>query len=156
MRLTAYTDYSLRVLIYLATRPDRRSTISEIAVAFGISKNHLMKVAYDLGAAGYVRTIRGKNGGLQLGRPAAEIRIGDVVRYAEPDMALVPCFEPVNASCAITPACRLRRALGEAGAAFLAVLDGYTLADLSGNRDALAALLDAAPRASPEPLALPV
>jgi Rrf2 family nitric oxide-sensitive transcriptional repressor len=155
MRLTAYTDYSLRVLMYLAARPDGRPTISEIATAFRISKNHLMKVVYDLGAAGYVRTIRGKNGGLQLGRPTSEIRIGDVVRFAEPDMALVPCFEPVNAACVITPACKLKRALGEAGDAFLAVLDGYTLADLTGNRAILASLLAAAaPGPAPEALAV--
>lgn len=154
MRLTAYTDYSLRVLMYLAARPESRATISGIADTFGISKNHLMKVVYALGAAGYVRTIRGKNGGLQLGLPATEVRIGDVVRFAEPDMALLPCFEPINGACAITPACKLRHALREAGDAFMAVLDGYTLADLTTNRDLLAALLDAAIRPAPEALAV--
>jgi Rrf2 family transcriptional regulator, nitric oxide-sensitive transcriptional repressor len=146
MRLTAYTDFSLRVLMYLAARPDARPTISEIAATYGISKNHLMKVVHELGAAGYVKTIRGKNGGLQLGRAASEIGIGDVVRHAEPDMALAPCLGPVGPRCAITPACKLRGALAEAGAAFMAVLDRYTLADLTGNKDALLRLLDLAPR----------
>lgn len=145
MRLTAFTDFSLRVLMYLALRPAARPTIGEIAGAYAISKNHLMKVVHDLGGAGYVDAVRGKNGGLRLARPAREIVIGEVVRRTEPDMNLVPCFEAGEGACAIAPACKLRRALLEARAAFLQVLDGYTLADLTENATALDALLAAAP-----------
>ena len=133
MRLTVYTDFSLRVLMYVALQPERLPTIAEIAASYGISKNHLMKVVYQLGLAGYVETVRGKNGGLRLALRPEEIILGAVVRRTEPDMALVPCFDPVNGACAITPACKLRRALHEARAAFLKVLDDYSLADLVEN-----------------------
>lgn len=141
MRLTVYTDYALRVLMYLAVRPEARPTIGSIAEAYGVSRNHLMKVVYELGLAGYVETVRGKHGGLRLARPAAEIVLGEIVRRTEPDFALVPCFDPVNAACAIAPSCQLRGALHQAQAAFLQVLDSYTLADLTGNRGQLAAAL---------------
>jgi len=141
MRLTVYTDYALRLLMYLALKEDGSATISEVAQAYGISKSHLMKVAHQLGVAGYIGTVRGKGGGLRLGKAAQEIGLGEVVRYAEPDMALVPCFAPVNAFCPIVPSCVLRRALEEAREAFLRVLDGYTLADLVRPGSALRALL---------------
>jgi Rrf2 family nitric oxide-sensitive transcriptional repressor len=141
MRLTVYTDFSLRVLMYIVVNPDRRPTIGEIASRYAISKNHLMKVVYELGSAGYLDTVRGKNGGLSLARRPEDIVLGDVVRQTEPDLALVPCFDGVNAPCAITPACKLRGALHEARAAFLRVLDSYTLADLTQNRAALHQLL---------------
>ena len=144
MRLTVYTDYSLRMLMYLAVKSDGRATIAEVAAAYGISKAHLTKVAHQLGLAGYVETVRGKGGGLSLARAAAGIGLGDVVRRTEPDMALVPCFEPVHGSCQIVPACGLRGALYEARQAFLAVLDRYSLADLVQRRVELAALLHAA------------
>ncbi|HWA63830.1 MAG TPA: Rrf2 family transcriptional regulator [Caulobacteraceae bacterium] len=145
MRLTVYTDYALRVLMYLAIPRSRLATISEIASSYGVSRNHLMKVVYELGVAGYIETMRGQNGGMRLARTPGEIRIGEVVRRTEPDLALVPCFDPVNAVCAITPACKLRRALHRAREAFLAVLDEYTLADLADNPAALADLLSPAP-----------
>ena len=141
MRLTVYTDYALRVLMYVAVAREPRATISGIAASYGISRNHLMKVVYELGLAGYLETVRGKNGGLRLARPPSEIIVGEVVRRTEPDLALVPCLDPVNAACAISPACRLRGAMHQARAAFLKVLDGYTLADLVENRAALEALL---------------
>lgn len=141
MRLTVYTDYSLRVLMYVALNPGRRPTIGEIASSYGISRNHVMKVVYELGVAGYLETVRGQNGGMRLAKDPNAIVLGDVVRRTEPDLALVPCFDPVNAACVITPACKLRRALQEARSAFLAVLDNYSLADLTENRDALDALL---------------
>ena len=144
MRLTVYTDYSLRMLMYLAVTDDGLATIAEVADAYGISKAHLTKVAHQLGLAGYVETVRGKGGGLRLARPAAGIGLGDVVRRTEPDMALVPCFEPVHGSCPIVPACGLRGALYKARQAFLAVLDRYSLADLVQRRVELAALLHAA------------
>jgi Rrf2 family nitric oxide-sensitive transcriptional repressor len=145
MRLTGYTDFSLRVLMYIALNPERKSTIGEIAESYGLSKNNLMKVVCELGQTGYVQTIRGKNGGLLLGRPAEEIVLGDIVRLTEPDMALAPCFEPTHAPCVISPACRLRAALHRAMAAFLHVLDEYTLKDLVENRVPLGELLAAGP-----------
>jgi Rrf2 family nitric oxide-sensitive transcriptional repressor len=130
MRLTIYTDYSLRLLIYAALKPHGLINISEVADAYVISRNHLTKVVHQLGLAGYLETVRGKGGGLRLARPPESIRIGDVVRSTEPDMALTPCFKPTGAACAIVPACLLRDALHEAREAFLGVLDDYTLADL--------------------------
>ncbi len=144
MRLTVYTDYSLRMLMYLAVKGDSLATIGEVAGAYGISKAHLIKIAHQLGLAGYVGTVRGKGGGLRLARPAGEIGLGDVVRRTEPDMALVPCFEPMHAPCAIVPACGLRGALFEAQQAFLAVLDRYSLDDLVQRRAELRTLLHAA------------
>ena len=141
MRLTVYTDFSLRVLMFLALNPERLPTISEIAASHGISKNHLMKVVYQLGLAGYIETMRGKNGGLRLARPPAQIVLGEVIRRTALVLVLVPCFVHVRAASVITPACVLRRALHEARAAFLKVLDGYTLADLVENRSELDALL---------------
>ena len=142
MRLTALTDFSLRMLIHLAIRPDGRATIGEVAKAYRISENHLMKVAHLLGQAGYVKTLRGRGGGLQLARPAGEITAGEVVRCMEPDMALVPCF--ADAPCAILPACRLKHCLHAAREAFLAVLDATTLADLAEPRSELRDLLGVA------------
>ena len=141
MRLTAYTDFSLRVLMYLALHPDRRPTIAEIAARYDISKAHLMKVVYQLGLAGYVETIRGKGGGLRLARAAKEIVIGEVVRHTEPDMHLVACFDPGAPACVISPACRLKGKLNEAKSAFLKVLDDCTLADVTANPAALDVLL---------------
>ncbi len=143
MRLTVYTDYSLRLLMYLAVKDGGLATVGEVADAYGIAKNHLTKVAHQLGLAGYVESVRGKGGGLRLAKPPDRIGLGEVVRRTEPDMALVPCFEPVRAPCPIVPACGLRGALHEAHAAFLAVLDRYTLADLTARRAELQRLLAA-------------
>jgi Rrf2 family nitric oxide-sensitive transcriptional repressor len=145
MRLTVYTDFALRVLIYVAVHPEPMPTIAEIAASYGVSRNHLMKVVYDLGVAGYIETVRGKNGGLRLARAPEAIGLGELVRRTEPDLDLVECFNAANARCAITPACKLRGVLHQAKAAFLAVLDGYTLADLVANRSELQALLARGP-----------
>ncbi len=153
MHLTVYTDYSLRLLMYLAVKRDARATIGEIATAYGIAKNHLTKVTHQLGLAGYVETARGKGGGLHLAKPAEQIGLGEVVRCTEADMALVPCFEPLCAPCPIVPACGLRGALHEARQAFLAALDRYTLADLVGRRTELQGLLSVP--AARESVALP-
>lgn len=131
MRLTTYTDYSLRVLMFLAVKSDGLATIPKVARAYGISANHLMKVVHQLGQAGYVETVRGRNGGMRLGKPATAIGIGELVRFTEPDMDIVPCFQPENQDCPLRRACRLKGALDRARLAFLAVLDDYTLADLT-------------------------
>src|ERR1035437_395794 len=112
--------------MFLALKNDGLATIAEVAKAYGISKNHLMKVAHQLGIAGYVETVRGKGGGLRLARRPQDIVIGEVVRRTEPDMALVPCFAPVDASCPIFSSCALRGLLSEARDAFLSALDGHT------------------------------
>jgi Rrf2 family nitric oxide-sensitive transcriptional repressor len=145
LRLTVYSDYALRLLMYLAVKDDGLATIAEVAKAYGISKNHLMKVAYQLGQAGFVETVRGRGGGLRLAKPLEAITLGEVVRQTEPDMALVPCFAPIDASCVILPCCALRTALKRATAAFIEVLDAYTLKDLAKPRSALRALLAIAP-----------
>lgn len=128
MQLTRYTDYSLRVLLYLAVHADRLVTISEISDAYGISRNHLVKVVHELGGLGFVHTQRGKSGGMKLARPAASINIGDVVRHTEKTLAVVNCSEP---PCPIRPACDLRGVLFQARDAFLSVLDQHSLQDLT-------------------------
>jgi len=135
MHLTRFTDYSIRVLLYLAAKGEERSTISEIAEAFNISRNHLMKIVQELNQKGYLKAIRGKHGGLLLNRSPHSINLGTVIRDTEQDMALVECFRDDNA-CVITPSCRLQPILAEALGAFWRVLDAYTLADLLDGRSA--------------------
>jgi Rrf2 family nitric oxide-sensitive transcriptional repressor len=130
MRLTTMTDYSIRLLMYVAHHPDRLCTIAEIAGAYGISHAHLMKITHQLGVAGFIETVRGMGGGMRLARPPARINLGDVVRAVEPDFALVECFGAAN-RCTITAYCRLTGILSEALQDFLARLDRYTLADLA-------------------------
>ena len=142
MRLTAYTDYAMRVLMYLALKQDGLATISEIAKSYAISKNHLMKVVHQLGVAGYVETVRGRGGGLQLAKPSETIGLGEVVRRPEPDCAIVSCFTPVEEPCAIRPCCVLKNAFEKARDAFVEVLDDYTLKDLVEPRGRLIRLLD--------------
>lgn len=142
MQLTRHTDYSLRVLIYLAAHGDERATIEEIARAYGISRAHLMKVVHRLGRGGFLHTVRGRGGGLRLARPPEAIRVGDVVRHTEDQLDLVECFDPGTSCCRIEPACGLRGPLERALDAFFAVLDRTTLADLvARRRRPLAALL---------------
>lgn len=142
MRLTQYTDFSLRVLIYLGLQPDRRCTIREISEAYSISRNHLMKVVQQLAAEGYIESTRGVGGGLRLAHAPDRIVVGKVVRAMEPDLGLVECMRPDN-QCVITEACRLIGILDEARRAFVAVLDQYTLADIldSGQGKRLSGLL---------------
>lgn len=135
MRLTRYTDYAIRVLLYLGARPDQLCSISEISGAYRISQNHLMKVVNDLVREGYVASVRGRFGGIRLGRPASEINIGDVIRHTEDGFDLVDC-----ASCVIAPACGMTSVLNQAMAAFIAVLDSYSLEDLLVKRLDISAL----------------
>jgi Rrf2 family nitric oxide-sensitive transcriptional repressor len=140
MRLTEHTDYALRTLIYLGVRADRLTPVGEVAEAYGLSKNHLLKVANQLAAAGYVQTVRGNGGGLRLAQPAEAINIGAVVRSTETDMNLAPCFCE-GGGCRIESGCLLRATLNVALRAFLAELDRTTLADLIRPRPLLQRLL---------------
>lgn len=141
VRLTVYTDYSLRTLMYLGVRGrENLVTIQEIADAYQISKNHLMKVTHDLGKHGYIETIRGRGGGIRLAVEPELINIGEVVRKTEDDFHLVECFNPEGNLCKISPECRLKFALQEALKAYLAVLDTYTLADVLVSKDILSEL----------------
>lgn len=129
MRLTTLTDYSLRLLMYVALHPDRLCTISEVAQAYGVSEAHLMKVTHQLGQQGWIETVRGKGGGMRLARAAADINLGEVVRSMEPDFNLVECFSTGN-SCMLTGHCRLTHTLSGALDAFMQHLDAQTLADV--------------------------
>lgn len=144
MRLTSYSDYSLRLLMYAAVKRDGLVTVQAAADAYGISRNHLMKVAYELGRHGYLETVRGRGGGLRLARAPEAIGLGTLLRLTEEDFRIVECFDPAANTCAIARCCRLKGILGEATAAFLAVMDKYTLADLTGRNPALARRLLAA------------
>ena len=143
MKLTFYSDYSLRLLMYVSVKRDGLVTIQEVADAYGISKNHLMKVAFELGRKGFLETVRGRGGGLRLARPPEKIGVGEVVRAMEEDFTMVECFDPKANQCVITGPCRLRGALSRALKAYFAVLDEYTLADLAGQNPALARVLAA-------------
>lgn len=137
MHLTLHTDFALRTLIYLGHHTDRLVSIQEIGQAHGISINHLVKIIHRLGTGGFIKTIRGRGGGVRLARPVSEIRIGDVVRFTEENMALVPCTQKLPSSsnssiCILGENCRLRGVLTEALGNFMSVLDRYTLQDLVG------------------------
>ncbi|WP_426131687.1 RrF2 family transcriptional regulator [Pararhizobium sp. PWRC1-1] len=150
MRLTVYSDYALRLMMYLGLRENGLSTIDDVANAYGISKAHLMKITHELGKKGLIETVRGRQGGMRLGRETKSIRVGEIVRACEPDFALVPCMEAdVGIVCAVQPACILKRALAQAGKAFLEVLDGYTLQDLVAPQTALRDLLHLSPSPAP-------
>jgi Rrf2 family nitric oxide-sensitive transcriptional repressor len=139
MQLTRYTDYSVRVLTHLSTYPERLSCIAEIARAYGISQSHLMKVVQDLGHSGYVETVRGRNGGIRLRKPPAEINLGALVRHTEKHFDVVDC-----PNCLIAPACQMTSVFAQATRAFLSVLDQYTLADMMSRRQQLHRLFSGA------------
>lgn len=130
MQLTLHTDYALRVLLYLSHFPDRRIGTEEISTAYGISKNHLVRVVHTLAEGGFVRVTVGRSGGLNLGREPGEIRLGAVVRATEASFRLVECHDSVTNTCPIVPVCGLKSMLDTALNAFLAELDKHTLADL--------------------------
>uniref|UniRef100_A0A7C3QUM0 Rrf2 family transcriptional regulator n=1 Tax=Leptospirillum ferriphilum TaxID=178606 RepID=A0A7C3QUM0_9BACT len=141
MQLTLYTDYSIRVLLYLSAKPGSPSTITEVANAFGISRNHLVKVVHNLSTNGYIRTTRGKKGGMVLGRSAREISIGDLVRKTEPDFKIVECFGEETSTCPIDEVCSLKFVLRSALSSFLKTLDSFTLADITENAGLLRPIL---------------
>ncbi len=141
MRLTRHTDYALRLLMLMAVEPDARHTIEEAARRYGISRNHLMKVAQRLSQGGFIMSLRGRGGGLELARAAADINLGAVVRCCEDSFALVECFDTAGNTCVIAPACGLRGPLEEALGAFLSTLDRYTLSDLVSQPGTLRGML---------------
>lgn len=139
--MTFHTDYALRMLIYAALRPDGVCTVNDVAVAYGLSRNHLLKVALTLRKLGFIETIRGRSGGIRIAMAPEQINIGALVRSTEEDFSLVECMQGAGGVCAISPACRLRGVFAEALTAYLTVLDKYTLADIVRNRAVLKPLL---------------
>ena len=140
MQLTLFSDYSLRVLLYLTMHRDRRVALSEISAAYGISQHHLVKVVQRLIGEGLIESARGRGGGLRIGREPAEINVADVVRLTEPHMNLVECFDEQTNTCPIDPACGLKQVLLRARAAFLKELEAHTLADFAPRAPALISL----------------
>lgn len=140
MQLTRYTDFGIRTLMYLAIQPDREELfrISEITEVFELSPNHVSKIVHHLGKLGYLQTIRGKSGGFRLGMSPKDINVGKLVRVLENSLAPIDCSKPY---CRFTPSCQLKGVLADAVAAYLAVIDGYTLEDIVSNRDELKLLL---------------
>ncbi len=149
MQLTSFSDYALRLLMFLGLHPERLVTITEVARAFDISQNHLMKVVNFLAGQGLVRSVRGKTGGITLAKDPNSIRIGDVIRLTEPHLNLVECFDPENRNCCIRSVCSLRHLLQDGLEQFLAVLNQRTLADLVRPREEFIAVLPASVRAKP-------
>lgn len=150
MKLTAFTDYSLRVLMYSAMEPMRRATIAEVATSYGVPENHLTKVVHFLGLQGWLATMRGKGGGMQLGMEAHRIVVGRVVRASEGESVPAECFGKDPHQCVISSVCHMRTALKEANDAFYAALDRYTLADLLVSRQDLAQILSPQPQSPKE------
>lgn len=141
MKLTQFSDYSLRVLIYLALNQDRLSTIGEISNSFKVSHNHLVKIAHQLNQMGFIETVRGRSGGMRLKRDPSEINIGEVVRATETNLDIVECFNKVGNTCTLTTCCKLSSVLDEALNAFLKVLESYSLEDLLAHPARLRALI---------------
>lgn len=144
MRMTLLSDYSLRVLMYLAARPHRLATIEEIAGAYAISESQLMKVVHGLARKGFVKTVRGRGGGLRLGREASGISVAEVLRAVEEDFDLVECFRDDD-TCRISEVCRLKRVLSRALDAYLGELDKWSIADIVGRPKVLLAALGVGP-----------
>lgn len=145
MRLSEYTDYTLRVLMYCAQRPGQRVTIAEIAERHTVSKNHLMKIVNDLARQGWIETARGRGGGLALLADPARLSVGEVVRACETDFRLVECFDGSTNECTLAPGCRLKQTFDSALQGFFRELDTTTLAEIS-----------APPPAAGRPRALPM
>ncbi len=137
MRLSTFSDYSLRVLVYVATHPDKRATIDQIAEAYGVSRNHLMKVVQTLGHLELVNTMRGRGGGIVLARPAESVRLGDVLRQTEKDNAIVECLGQTPSDCPLCGVCNLTPMFEEAREAFFDTMNRFTLADAAARSDIL-------------------
>ena len=137
MKLTAFSDYTLRVLMFLAVQDNRLATIPEIAAAYGISENHLKKVVHQLARSGVIETVRGKGGGIRLACKPDELRLGDLVLALEPNMYLVECFNLKTNTCRVVSACKLKHFLGDASKAFINTLDQHTLDDVVISKQAV-------------------
>ncbi|MGQ3891662.1 Rrf2 family transcriptional regulator [Legionella sp. CNM-4043-24] len=144
MQLTQFTDYSLRALIYISLQKGS-CTIKDITAAYDISNNHLVKIIHNLARLGLIKTIRGKNGGILMAAQPETINLGQLIVQLEPHFDLVPCFNKEKANCCIAPVCRLKGVLHEAQAAFMRVLERYTLADVLHNKPDLSTLLNIKP-----------
>lgn len=142
MKLTSYTNYALRSLQLAALRDPVLVRVDDVVKIHGLARPHIVKIVHELGRAGYLQTVRGRGGGFRLGRPAGEIVIGDVVRLTEGPMELVECFNPQTNTCPLLGICRLSKAMQDATAAFMAVLDDLTLADIAANRGELLNRID--------------
>ncbi|MGA2703315.1 MAG: Rrf2 family transcriptional regulator [Isosphaeraceae bacterium] len=142
MHLTQFSDYSMRVVLYLGCHPRKFVTVDEISRAYGISRHHLVKVVQTLTDLGVVEAQRGRGGGMRLAKRPSEINVGWLIRRTEPHFDLVECFDPEANTCPIAPACGLKMALHRAGQAFLDVLDEYSLDQLLTRRSDLVTLLD--------------
>ena len=141
MRLTAYTNFALRTLMFCALHPGQTVRVQDVSDAYGISRAHLLKAARQLGQLGYLENLRGRTGGVRLARRPEDIVIGDVVRHTEGDMELVECFNAQTNTCPLIGVCRLSRLFGSALAAFMAELDRVTLADMVQDGDVLLSAL---------------
>lgn len=133
MRLTSFTDYSVRVLVHSTIKGGELASIREVSELYDISSNHLMKIVHHLGKGGYLKTVRGKNGGFRLGKPPEDIKIGDVIRYTEDDLNIVECFDDEKTTCQLKDNCGFEKIMTQALSAFLEIADNYTLADLAEN-----------------------
>ena len=129
MQLTLFTDYSLRTLMYLATWPNKMSTVKEISEHYGISRNHLVKVVHRLAQLGYIETTKGKGGGIKITKDTEKLRLGDLIKHLEPNMNMVECFDGKTNTCRITGSCQLKHYLFEATQNFINTMNKYTLAD---------------------------
>lgn len=149
MRLTSYSNYSLRVLLAAAARSPRLTTIREVADGFDLPESHLVKCVHQLGSWGYLETVRGNRGGFRLGRPASAIRLGEVVRRTEDGLSVVECLDPDTNTCPLIHRCRMSEVLRRATDAFLDVLDRLTLADVAGNEEEFRTILEGGSTAPP-------
>lgn len=151
MHLTQFSDYGLRLVIYLGSHPGRSVSVDEISRAFRISRHHLVRVVQRLTEVGVVATQRGRGGGMRLGEDPTRINVGWLVRQTEPHFNLVECFDPSTNTCPIAPACGLKHALFRAQEAFLTILDSYTVDQLLTRRSELAQLLEISAASGSEP-----
>jgi len=153
MRLTHFSNFALRTLMFAAARTPDLARAQDVADAFGMSRAHTVKCVHQLGQWGYLETVRGRSGGFRLARPARQITIGEVVRLTEDSLELVECFNAATNSCPLMQACRLSRAFKKAMAAFMAELDCLTIADVVSNRGELIALMPELDGTRPAPAA---
>lgn len=137
MQLTRFTDYGLRTLMYLAARPEEKSSVKEISEHYGISRNHLVKVVHRLSQLGYIETMKGKGGGIKIAQGTEKLRLGDLITQLEPNMNMVECFDAKTNTCRITGSCQLKHYMFEATNSFVDTMNKYTLADTVQNKELL-------------------